>query len=63
MNKQDNNFQKAIAASYTILGSILIFGSIGYILNKKFNNENWLVGFLIFGSFIGLYELYKQVNK
>ena len=63
MNKQDNNFRKAIAVSYTLLGSILIFGSIGYILNKKLNNENWLVGFLIFGSFIGLYELYKQINK
>ena len=63
MSKPDNTFHKAISASYTLVGSIVLFGGIGYILKIKLDNENWLTGFLIAGAFIGLYELYKQINK
>ena len=63
MKLPNKNFQKAIVVSYTLLGFILIFGLIGYFLNKTFNNENWFIGFLIFGAFMGLYELYKHINK
>ena len=61
--KLPENFQKAISASYTLVGAIILFGGVGYILKIKFNNEYWLSGCLIVGAFIGLYELYKQVNK
>jgi len=63
MSKHNKNFQNAISASYTLVGAILLFGGMGYILKNKFNNENWLIGCLITGALIGLYELYKQINK
>jgi len=63
MNKPNKNFQKAIAASYTLLGSLILFGGIGYFLKIKLKNEHWLTGCLILGAIIGLYELYKQINK
>ena len=63
MKPPSNNFQKAIAASYTLIGSLIIFGGIGYFLKNKFKNDYWLTGCLIFGAMIGLYELYKHINK
>ena len=63
MKKSNQNLQKAISVSYTLVGSILLFGGVGYILNNKLNNKFWLISGLVFGSVIGLYELYKQINK
>ena len=63
MNKYNKNLQKAISTSYTLVGAILLFGGIGYILAKQLNNKNWLIGLLILGAIIGLYETYKQINK
>ena len=63
MNKFNKNLQKAISTSYTLVGSILLFGGVGYILNNKLDNKFWLIGGLVFGSSLGLYELYKQINK
>ena len=63
MNKPNKSFHKAISASYTLVGSVVLFGGVGYILKTKLNNENWLIGCLITGALIGLYELYKQINK
>ena len=63
MNKFNKNLQKAISISSTILGSILLFGIIGFFLKNKFNNPTWLIGCLILGSIIGLYEMYKQIDK
>ena len=63
MSKPDRTFHKAISASYTLVGSIILFGGLGYILKMKFSNDNWLIGCLITGALIGLYELYKLTNK
>ena len=63
MKLPNKNFQKAIAASYTIVGSIILFGGIGYFLKMKLNNDYWLTGCLIVGALVGLYELYKQIRK
>ena len=63
MNKFNKNLQKAISISSTILGSILLFGIIGFFLKNKFDNAVWLIVCLILGSVIGLYEMYKQINK
>ena len=63
MNKFNKNLQKAISISSTILGSILLFGIIGFFLKNKFDNLIWLIVCLILGSIIGLYEMYKQINK
>ena len=63
MNKYNKSLQKAITASYTLLGSLSFFGFIGYLLNKQFSNLFWLIGCLIAGTLIGLYEIYKQINR
>tara|TARA_Y100000590_G_scaffold407873_3_gene498537 strand:+ start:2929 stop:3120 length:192 start_codon:yes stop_codon:yes gene_type:complete len=63
MSKPNLSLQKAITASYTLLGSLAFFGVIGYILNNRFSNFFWLIGCLIVGAIVGLYELYKQINR
>ena len=63
MNKSKKTLQIAISVSYTLVGSILLFGGIGYYLSKKFHNPFLFFGGLILGAIIGLYELYKQINK
>jgi len=63
MNQFNNGLQKAITAASTLLGSLSLFGIIGYYLSNKFDNNFWFIGLLIFGSIIGLYDLYKQIKK
>tara|TARA_B100000424_G_C22811502_1_gene434577 strand:- start:83 stop:274 length:192 start_codon:yes stop_codon:yes gene_type:complete len=63
MSRFRSNLQKAISASSTLLGSILLFGMIGYYLMNEYKNDFWFISFLIFGSFIGLFDLYKQISK
>jgi F0F1-type ATP synthase assembly protein I len=63
MNKLNKNLQKAVSISSTILGSILLFGIIGYFLKNRFDNSVLLRVCLILGAIVGLYELYKQINK
>ena len=62
MGKPDTNLQKAMSAGYTLLGSILILGGIGYYLSNEYNNILWLIGLLILGLIVGMYELYKQMK-
>ena len=63
MNKSKKTLQIAISVSYTLVGAILLFGGIGYYLSKKLHNPFLFFGGLILGAIIGLYELYKQMNK
>jgi len=63
MSRFRSNLQKAISASSTLLGSILLFGMIGYYLMNEYKNDFWFISFLILGSFIGLFDLYKQISK
>jgi len=63
MNKFNRNLQKSLSASSTLIGSLLLFGVLGYYLTEKFNNQLYLIFFLILGALIGLYDLYKQINK
>ena len=60
--KPDRNFQKAISAAYTLMGSVLILGGIGYFLFQKNNNISWLISFLLLGVIVGMYELYKHIK-
>ena len=62
MRKPDKNLQKAMSASYTMLGSLLVLGGIGYYLSNQYNNILWLIGLLILGVIVGMYELYKQMK-
>ena len=61
--KLPKNFQKNISTSYILLGSILGLGTFGYILSIKYNNQVWFLIFLVLGIIIGMYELYKRLNK
>tara|TARA_Y100000996_G_scaffold394779_1_gene359408 strand:+ start:174 stop:362 length:189 start_codon:yes stop_codon:yes gene_type:complete len=62
VQKPDRNFQKAMSAGYTLLGSILALGGIGYYLFNKYDNILWLIAMLIIGIVVGMYELYKQIK-
>lgn len=62
MQKPDINFQKALTAAYTLLGSLLVFGGIGYYLSHRYDNILWLVGMLVAGVVVGMRELYKQIK-
>ena len=62
MRKPDKNLQKAMSAGYTMLGSLLVLGGIGYYLSNQYNNMLWLIGLLILGVIVGMYELYKQMK-
>ncbi|MAP66468.1 MAG: hypothetical protein CMF80_02055 [Candidatus Marinimicrobia bacterium] len=63
MSRFRSNLQKAISASSTLLGSILLFGMIGYYLMNEYKNDFWFISFLILGSLVGLFDLYKQISK
>ena len=63
-NRNRNNIQKAIGASYSILGSLALFGIGGYWLDKRSGGESfWLIIGLLLGTFVGLYELAKFILK
>ena len=63
-NKNQNNIQKAVGASYSILGSLAFFGIGGYWLDNRSGGESfWLIIGLLLGTFIGLYELAKFILK
>ena len=61
--KLPKNFQKNISAAYTLLGSIIGLGGIGYWLSIKYNNKFLFIFLLLLGVIAGMYELYKQMNK
>ena len=59
-----NSLQKAIEASYSILGALALFGFGGYWLDRYRGNENfWLIIGLLLGVVIGMYELAKYILK
>ena len=58
------SLQKAIGASYSVLGALALFGFGGYWLDKYLGNENfWLIIGLLLGVVVGLYELSKYILK
>ncbi len=58
------NAGPAASASYTMIGAILLLGACGYTLDKWLNTQPWLLlGGLILGVIVGLYELAKVVWK
>jgi len=56
--------QKAIGASYSILGALALFGFGGYWLDRYRESENfWLIIGLLLGVVVGMYELAKYILK
>jgi len=52
----------AAAASYSLIGSVLLLGGLGYGCDRWFGTEPWgVVGGLVLGVIVGLYVLAKAV--
>ena len=56
--------QRAVGASYSVLGALGLFCIGGYWLDKYRGIENfWVVIGLLLGVVVGLYELSKHILK
>ena len=54
----------AIGASYSVLGSLALFGFGGYWLDRYRGSEKfWLIIGLFLGVVVGMYELAKFILK
>lgn len=52
----------AAGAGYTIIGAILVLGAIGYGIDRWIGTSPWfLVGGLVLGVVVGMWELAKIV--
>jgi len=52
----------AAGASYTLIGAIIVLGGIGYGLDRWLGTAPWfLVGGLLLGVVVGMWELAKVV--
>ena len=52
----------AASASYTLVGAIILFGGIGYAVDRWLATSPWfLLAGLAFGLIVGFYELAKTV--
>ena len=59
-----NGLQKAIGASYSVLGALALFGLGGYWLDRYRGGESfWLIIGLLLGVIVGMYELAKYILK
>jgi F0F1-type ATP synthase assembly protein I len=53
-----------IAASYTLVGGILVLGGLGYVVDEWQGTSPWfLLGGLTLGIVVGFYELIKTVYR
>lgn len=54
----------AMAASYTLVGAILVLGGIGYAVDEWLGTSPWaLLGGLTLGIVVGFYELVKTAYR
>jgi F0F1-type ATP synthase assembly protein I len=54
----------AAGASYTLIGAIILLGGIGYAVDNWRGTSPWfLIGGLMLGIVVGMYELAKTVWK
>jgi F0F1-type ATP synthase assembly protein I len=54
----------AAGASYTLIGAIILFGGIGYAIDRwRGSSPGFLVGGLLLGIVVGMYELAKTVFR
>ena len=52
----------AAAASYTLIGGIVLFGGVGYAVDRWRDTSPWfLLGGLALGLIVGFYDLAKTV--
>jgi len=54
----------AAGASYTLVGAIILLGGIGYAVDRWRGTSPWfLLGGLVLGIIVGMYELARTVWK
>src|SRR5688500_7942273 len=53
----------AMAAAYGLVGAILLFGALGYGLDRWLGTSWFLVGGLTLGVIVGFYELIKATYR
>jgi len=54
----------AAAASYTLVGAVILLGGAGYGLDRWWGTAPWcLLGGLLLGMAVGFYELIKSVSN
>lgn len=54
----------AYGAALTLFAAVVIFLAIGYVADLYFKSTPWgLVGGIVFGSIIGLYQFVRITNK
>ena len=52
----------AAAASYTLIGGIVLFGGVGYAVDRwRGTSPGFLLGGLLLGLIVGFYDLAKTV--
>ena len=58
-----NRAGPAAAASYSLIGAILVLGGLGYAVDRWLGSRPWGVfGGLMLGLVVGFYELVKTVR-
>jgi F0F1-type ATP synthase assembly protein I len=61
LQESANRAGPAAAASYTLIGAIVLLGGIGYALDVWLGSAPWcLMGGLLLGMAVGLYELVRS---
>ena len=64
VEKHQNGLQRAIGASYSVLGALALFGFGGYWLDRYRGSENfWFIIGLLLGVIVGMYELAMYILK
>jgi F0F1-type ATP synthase assembly protein I len=67
LNSLQENVRRAgpaAAASYTLIGAIILLGGIGYALDAWLGTSPWcLLGGLLLGLIVGFYELAMTVFR
>src|SRR5215510_2440040 len=64
LEKNVSGSGSVIAASYTLVGGILLLGGIGYLVDRWRGTAPWfLLAGLLLGMVVGFYELAKTVYR
>lgn len=59
-----NSAGPAAAASYTLIGAVVVLGAVGYGLDSWLGTGPWcLLGGLLLGIAVGFYELVKTTIR
>ena len=59
-----NSAGPAAAASYTLIGAVVVLGAVGYGLDAWLGTAPWcLLGGLLLGIAVGFYELVKTTIR